>query len=100
MKTKLTYTIKDIIINNKYTQIIITDKQTSRKNILSDGSVSFKYEPKVDQAYLCFGNAPQYKDYEINDSNINEVIIDDTSLTIETDTGIYYCQINQERLLY
>lgn len=41
MNTKLTYTIKDIIIKNKYTDIVIKNKQNNEDFKISNASVRF-----------------------------------------------------------
>lgn len=100
MNTKLTFNIKDIIIKNRYTDIVVKNKENDEESKISNAHVRFRYAPKTDQAYLCFGSSNTCTTCEVNDSNINEVMIDEVSLTIETDTTTYYCHINQEKLFY
>ena len=100
MNNKLTYKIKDIINKNEYTDVIIKHK-TDRKDIkISNANVRFRYEPKVDKAYLSFGDSEEYTVCEVEDESINEIVINDESLTIETNEKSYLCYINKEKLYY
>ena len=47
--------------------------------------------PKEDKSYLNFTDAKESTGFELAESDINEVIIDNDSLTIETDDKTYYC---------
>lgn len=100
MNNKLTYKIKDIINKNEYTDVIIKHKIKGDDLKISNANVIFRYEPKIDKAYLSFGNSEEYTVCEVEDASINEVIINDESLSIETNEKSYYCYINKEKLYY
>ncbi|WP_158540658.1 hypothetical protein [Romboutsia weinsteinii] len=45
-------------------------------------------------------NSEEYTVCEVEDASINEIIINDESLTIETNEKSYYCYISKEKLYY
>ncbi|MDY3374194.1 MAG: hypothetical protein SOX50_13090 [Terrisporobacter othiniensis] len=98
MNNKLTYKIKDVINKNEYTEVIIKRKIEGDDLKISNANVRFRYESKIDKAYLSFGNSEEYTVCEVEDPSINEVIINDESLSIETNEKSYYCYINKEKL--
>ncbi len=100
MNNKLTYKIKHIINKNGYTDIIIKHKIDTKDIKISNANVKFRYEPNTDKAYLSFWNSERHIVCEIEDARINEIIINDESLSIETDEKIYLCYINKEKLYY
>lgn len=100
MNNKVTYKIKDIINKNEYTDVIIKHKIEGHDVKINDANVRFRYEVKTDKAYLSFGKSDEYTVCEVEDENINEVIINDGSLSIETDEKSYYCYINKDKLFY
>ena len=100
MNNKLIYKIRHIINKNGYTDIIIKHKTDTKDIKIINANVKFRYEPKIDKAYLSFGNSEKYTVCEVEDASINEIIINDESLSIETDEKIYLCYINKEKLYY
>lgn len=98
MNNKLTYKIKDVINKNEYTDVIIKHKIEGNDVKISNANVKFRYEAKANKAYLSFGNSDEYTVCEVEDSSINEVIINDDSLSIETNEKSYYCYINKDKL--
>ena len=100
MNNKLIYKIRHIINKNGYTDIIIKYKTDTKDIKIINANVKFRYEPKIDKAYLSFGNSEKYTVCEVEDASINEIIINDESLSIETDEKIYLCYINKEKLYY
>ncbi len=100
MNNKLTYKIKEILTKNEYTDIIIKHKNEDKDVKISDAKTRFRYEPKLDKAYLSFGNKNEYTVCEVEDESINEVVINDELLIIESDEKAYYCYINKEKIYY
>lgn len=100
MNNKLTYKIRDIINKNEYTDVIIKHKIEVDNVKITNANVKFRYEPKEDKAYLSFGNSEEYTVCEVEDNGINEVIINEGSLSIKTDEKMYYCYISKEKLYY
>ena len=100
MDNKLTYKLKDIISKNRYTEVMIKEKQTGKELEISNACIRFRYEPKADRSYLCFGDKGESSICEVQDENINEVMINNESLSIETNEKNYYCYINKEKLYY
>lgn len=100
MNNKLTYKIKDVINKNEYKDVIIKHKIEGDDVQINNANVRFRYDAKEDKAYLSFGNSEEYTVCEVEDSKINEVIIDSDSLSIETNEKSYYCYISDEKLYY
>lgn len=100
MNTKLTYKIKDIINKNEYTDVIIKYKIEGDDIKINNSNVRFRYEAKVDKAYLSFGSTEEYTVCEVEDESINEVIIEEGSLGIEINEKSYYCYRSDEKLYY
>ncbi len=63
MNNKLTYKIKEILTKDEYTDIIIKHKNEDKDVKISDAKTRFRYEPKLDKAYLSFGNENEYHSY-------------------------------------
>jgi len=91
MINKLTYEISKILIANDYIEIIVKDKKSNKKVDIQFACIKFRYIPKEDKSYLNFTDAKESAGFELAESDINEVIIDNDSLTIETDDKTYYC---------
>jgi len=91
MINKLTYEISKILIANDYIEIIVKDKKSNKKVDIQFACIKFRYIPKEDKSYLNFTDAKESTGFELGESDINEVIIDNDSLTIETDDKTYYC---------
>ena len=91
MINKLTYEISKILIANDYIEIIVKDKKSNKKVDIQFACIKFRYIPKEDKSYLNFTDAKASTGFELAESDINEVIIDNDSLTIETDDKTYYC---------
>ncbi|MDA3732004.1 hypothetical protein PBV87_10980 [Niameybacter massiliensis] len=100
MTNKLTYKIKEIITSKEYTDVIIKHKHDNYDVEISSAKIKFRYEPKVDKSCLSFGDSNGYTVCEVEDKNINEVILLEDSLSIETDEKIYYCYIDKKKLYY
>ena len=100
MNNRLTYKIRDLINRNEYTDVTIKHKNDNEDIKISDANVKFRYEPKIDKAYLSFGNKDEYTVCEVEDSRINEVTIEKESLIIETNEKSYHCYIDKSKLYY
>ncbi|MGL5312405.1 MAG: hypothetical protein ACRC92_04055 [Peptostreptococcaceae bacterium] len=100
MNNKLTYKIKQVLNKNEYTDVVIKHKIEGDDVKISNANIKFRYEPKTDRGYLSFGNLEQITVCEVEDMGINEVIINDDSLSIETNEKSYYCYINKDKLYY
>ncbi|WP_042276509.1 hypothetical protein [Faecalimicrobium dakarense] len=91
MKNKLTYKIGNILIENGYREIIVKDKRSIEESEIQYACIKFKYKAKKDEGYLTFGTSKQNTLFEIAEDTIEEVIIDNDSITIETEDKTYYC---------
>ncbi len=100
MNNKLTYKIKEVLNKNEYTDVLIKHKIEGDDVKISNANIKFRYEPKVDRGYLSFGNLQDVAICEVEDRGIIEVIVNDDSLSIETNEKSYYCYINKDKLYY
>ena len=100
MDNKLTYKIQNILAKNEYREIKVKHKDNSDEINIQNAEIKFRYEPKKDKGYLSFGNTKEGTVCEINDESIDEVIVYNDSLIIETKLKSYYCYQNQDKLFY
>lgn len=98
MNNKLTYKIQDIITKNEYTEIIVKHKNDGEEKIIRNANIKFRYEPEQDKGFLSFGKSKIDTVCEVEDAAINEVIVYNDSLSIETDEKSYYCYQDQDKL--
>ncbi|MGL5316204.1 MAG: hypothetical protein ACRC92_23300 [Peptostreptococcaceae bacterium] len=89
MNDKLTYKLQKILLENEYTEARIITKLENREVNINNASIKFRYEPQMDKGYLSFGECNNTKVCEIEDMSINEVILENDSLAIETDKKRY-----------
>ncbi len=89
MKDKLTYKLQAILLDNEYTEVTIKNRVEDVEVNMKDASVKFRYEPQNDKGYLNFGECNGSKLCEIEDSSINEVVLNKDSLIIYTDEKVY-----------
>lgn len=100
MENKLTYKIKNILAENDYTDIIIKNKSNNESLKITDSAIEFIYKPKIDEAHLSFKDLTTKKIYQIEENSIDEVIINDKSLSIETQDMTYCCYIDTDKIYY
>ena len=98
MNNKLTYKIQDIIKKNEYTEIIIKHKVDGKEVKIQNANIKFRYEPERDKGFLSFGKSKIETVCEVEDASINEVIVYNDALSIETDGKSYYCYQDLNRL--
>lgn len=95
MINKLTYKIADILIDNEYTEIVVKNRITNDKVDVEHANIKFRYKSEGDKGYLDIGTSKENTIFEIEEDEIDEVSIDNDSLTIETKNKIYYCYRKQ-----
>lgn len=100
MNNKLTYKIQNILAENEYREIKVKHKENNEEINIQNAEIKFRYEPEKDKGYLSFGNTKIDTLCEINDESIDEVIVYNDSLRIETKLKSYYCYQNQDKLFY
>lgn len=100
MNNKLTYKLQDIVVKNQYVEVIIKNKIKDEEISINDAHIFFRYEPKKDIGYLSFGKSKESTVCEVNDESINEVIVYDDSLSIETNEKIYYCYKDKDKIYF
>lgn len=100
MNNKLTYKIQEILSKNDYSEVIIKNKNSKEEVRIKDANTKFRYEPKKDKGYLSFGNSKEYTVCEVDDESIKEVIVNNDSLSIETEEKSYYCHQDRDKLFY
>ena len=90
MINKLTYKIANTLIDNEYTEIIVKNKITNEKRNVEHDNIKFRYKPEQDKGYLDIGVSKGNIIFEIEESDIEEVSIDNDSVTIEIKNQTYY----------
>ncbi|RDY26321.1 hypothetical protein CHL78_014160 [Romboutsia weinsteinii] len=90
MINKLTYKIVDILINNEYTEIIEKNRRTNEERNIEGTKIKFKYEHEGNKGYLSVGKSKEDTIFEVEDICVEEVILDDESVTVETKEKSYY----------
>ncbi|WP_195940059.1 hypothetical protein [Romboutsia sp. 1001713B170131_170501_G6] len=100
MTDKLTYKIQNLLLTNEYTDIKVSNKVNGEEMNIKEANIKFRYEPKEDKGYLSFGECKNTTVCEVEDSAIDEVVVYDDSLRIETKEKTYYCYKDSDKMYF